>query len=66
MVKSNKDLVFLLILVFWIIIDAMSLGYLGSDKTILITNPIMIGFVLLIVIIKSNSRRFNNWLNKDF
>lgn len=56
----------MIILVGWIIIDAMSLGAYGSDITISITNPIVILIIAIIVIIKSYSKRFNNWLNKDF
>jgi len=66
MVKSNKDFLFLIILVGWIIIDAMSLGAYGSDITISITNPIIILIIAIIVIIKTYSKRFNDWLNKDF
>lgn len=66
MVKTNKDFVFLLILVGWIIIDTLSLAKFGSDITICITNPIVILIIAIIVIFKINSNRFNRWLNKDF
>ena len=56
----------MIIFVGWIIIDAMSLGAYGSDITIFVTNPIVILIIAIIVIIKSYSKRFNNWLNKDF
>lgn len=66
MVKTNKDFLFLLILVGWIIIDTLSLAKFGSDITICITNPIVILIIAIIVIFKINSNRFNRWLNKDF
>ena len=63
MVKTNKDLVFWSVLIVWLSLAVVSL-FIDNFALIYVHNFFIIVMCIL-VLIKDNNKKFNNWLNKE-
>lgn len=62
--KTNKDLIFTIFMIFWIILNIIVQILYGIDY-IIFSNLFCIIVLSFIIIVKYNNKKFNNWLENE-